>query len=120
MDKQLPKRFANPKPKYHLSNWREYNAALVERGSLTLWIDEAVIARWHAVSGKGTLYHDDAILCALCLRQVFGLALRQTQGFLRSLAVMLDLDVSIPHYSTLRVWKSVFNLSSGELHPCVW
>ncbi len=101
MDKQLPKRFASPKPKYRVSNWRDYNAALVERGSLTLWIDEAVVDRWHAVSGKGAVYHDDAIMCALCLRQVFGLALRQTQGFLRSLAAMLGLGVEIPHYSTL-------------------
>lgn len=101
MDKQLPARFASPKPKYRVSNWGEYNAALVERGSLTLWIDEAVIDRWHTVSGKGAVYHNDAIMCALCLRQVFGLALRQTQGFLRSLARLLDLDVSIPHYSTL-------------------
>jgi len=101
MDKQLPERFASPMPKYRVSNWREYNAALVERGSLELWIDEAVIERWHGVSGKGAVYHNDAIMCALCLRQVFGLALRQTQGFLRSLAAMLGLDVSIPHYSTL-------------------
>jgi len=101
MDKQLRKRFASPKPKYRITNWRDYNAALVKRGSLTLWIDEAVIDRWHAVSGKGTVYHDDAILCALCLRQVFDLALRQTQGFLHSLALMLELGVDIPHYSTL-------------------
>jgi hypothetical protein len=101
MDKQLPKRFASPKPKYRITNWRDYNAALVKRGSLTLWIDEAVIDRWHQVSGKGAIYHDDAILCALCLRSVFGLALRQTQGFLHSLAAMLELGVEVPHYSTL-------------------
>jgi len=101
MDKQLRTRFATPKPKYRVTNWRDYNAALVQRGSLTLWIDETVIDRWHAVSGKGAVYHDDAILCALSLRSVFGLALRQTQGFLHSLAAMLELGVEVPHYSTL-------------------
>ena len=60
-----------------------------------------MIDRWHAVSGKGAVYHDDAIMCALCLRQVFGLALRQTQGFLHSLALMPELDVEVPDYSTL-------------------
>ena len=101
MDKQLRKRFTSSKPRYRITNWRQYNAALVKRGSLTLWIDAAVIDRWHAVSGKGAVYHDDAILCALCLRSVFGLALRQTQGFLHSLAAMLELGVEVPHYSTL-------------------
>jgi len=95
------KRFAGPKPKYKLTNWVDYNNALVKRGSLMLWIDEAVIERWHQVCGKGAIYHDEAILCALSLRSVFGLALRQTQGFLCSLAEMLKLKVQIPHYSTL-------------------
>jgi len=101
MAKQSQENFTPPKPAYKVTNWRNYNAALVNRGSLTLWIDEAVIGRWHQVSGKGAVYHDEAIVCALCLRQVFGLALRQTQGFLRSLARMLGLGVEIPHYSTL-------------------
>jgi len=101
MEKHLRERFASPKPKYRITNWRQYNAALVNRGSLTLWIDEVVIDRWHQVSGKGAVYHDDAILCGLCLRSVFGLALRQTQGFLHSLALMLELGVEVPHYSTL-------------------
>ena len=101
MEKKSRERFATPKPEYKLTNWRQYNAALVKRGSLTLWIDETVIDRWHQVSGKGAIYHNDAILCALCLRQVFGLALRQTQGFLHSLASMLGLGVKVPHYSTL-------------------
>ncbi len=101
MDKHPRKRSERPKANWCVTNWREYNDALVKRGSLTLWIDEAVIERWHKVSGKGAIYHDDAILCALSLRSVFGLALRQTQGFLQSLAQMLDLSVTIPHYSTL-------------------
>ncbi len=101
MAKRSREGFTEPKPTYKVTNWRDYNAALVNRGSLTLWIDEAVIGRWHQVTGKGAVYHDDAILCALCLRQVFGLALRQTQGFLRSLAGMLKLAVTVPHYSTL-------------------
>jgi len=101
MIKLKQNRFAGPKPKYKLTNWADYNNALIKRGSLTLWIDEDVIERWHQVCGKGAIYHDDAILCALNLRCVFGLALRQTQGFLISLARMLNLEVQIPHYSTL-------------------
>ncbi|TGO03630.1 hypothetical protein PN36_03380 [Candidatus Thiomargarita nelsonii] len=29
--------------------WKEYNEALVKRGSLTLWFDEEVIKAWHDV-----------------------------------------------------------------------
>ncbi|MEM1256289.1 MAG: IS5 family transposase, partial [Cyanobacteria bacterium P01_H01_bin.21] len=31
---------------YKLRNWSEYNAALVKRGSLTLWLSDQVIAQW--------------------------------------------------------------------------
>jgi hypothetical protein len=35
-----------PKDRYRLRNWKEYNAALRRRGSLTLWMDEQAIAGW--------------------------------------------------------------------------
>ena len=33
-----------PKPRYRVANWRDYNRALVARGSITLWVHEAVLA----------------------------------------------------------------------------
>lgn len=89
-----------PKPRYRVTNWREYNRALVARGAITLWIDEAVAAGWGAAGGKGWRYSDTAILCALSLRAVFGLTLRQTQGFLHDLTRLLGLEITVPHYST--------------------
>lgn len=89
-----------PKPRYRIVNWRDYNRALVARGSITLWIDEAVLAGWRASGGKGRRYSDAAILAALSLRAVLGLTLRQTQGFLISLTHLLGLAVEVPHYST--------------------
>ena len=88
------------KHRYRVTNWREYNRALVARGAITLWIDEAVVAGWGAAGGKGWRYSDMAILCALSLRAVFGLTLRQTQGFLHDLTRLLGLEVTVPHYST--------------------
>jgi len=88
------------KPRYRVANWREYNRALVGRGSITLWIDEAVLAGWRASGGKGRRYSDMAILAALSLRAVFGLTLRQTQGFLGDLTRLLGLAIEVPHYST--------------------
>ena len=89
-----------PKPRYCVTNWGEYSRALIARGSITLWIDEEVIAGWRATGGKELRYSDVAMRAALSLRAVFRLPLRQTQGFLLSLKQMLGLTIDIPHYSS--------------------
>ncbi len=89
-----------PKARFRVTNWREYNRALVARGAITLWIDAAVVAGWGAAGGKGWRYSDMAILAALGLRAAFGLTLRQTQGFLHDLTRLLGLEIAVPHYST--------------------
>ena len=96
-----------PKPKrgYRVTNWREYNRALIGRGAITLWIDEAVVAGWGAAGGKGWRYSDMAILCALGLRAVFGLTLRQTQGFVHDLTRLLGLEIAVPHYCECRAYS---------------
>ena len=37
-----------PKTKYWVTNWPDYDAAFVRRGSLTLWVTEEAVAAWHA------------------------------------------------------------------------
>lgn len=96
-----PAETASPKPKYRVTNWPAYNRALVSRGEVRLWIDDAVLSGWRASGGKGKRYSDAAILCALSLRAVFKMPLRQTQGFLASLKKLLELTIPVPHYSTL-------------------
>ena len=34
------------KPRYKTYNWKQYNQALINRGSLTFWIDEEAIREW--------------------------------------------------------------------------
>ena len=92
---------SSPKPRYRVTNWPEYNRALVERGSVTLWLSDEVIRGWRARGGKGCVYSDLAIGCALSLRTVFQLTLRQAQGFLASLANRFLPGLPVPHYSTL-------------------
>ena len=89
------------KPGYRVTNWPDYNRALVSRGEVTLWLHEAVLRDWRAAGGKGKRYSDAAILCALSLRAIFKLPLRQTEGLLRSLKALLGLTIPVPHYSTL-------------------
>ena len=67
-----------------MTNWAEYDAALRQRGSLTVWFTDAAIAAWRAAPrttpGGQPSYSDLAIATALTLRAVFRLALRQTEG----------------------------------------
>jgi hypothetical protein len=94
------------KPSYRIRNWQHYNSALTQRGSLTLWVDQAAIDQWLCASpptrrGRPLKYTDAAIQACLLLRAVFHLPLRQTQGLARSLFHLLKLDLPSPHYSLL-------------------
>lgn len=94
------------KKKYRIRNWSEYNKALVNRGSLTVWFDEKSIAEWHNVQTSGQRgrpydYSNTAILCALTFRNLFRLPLRATEGFVNSLINLLQLPLTAPNYTTL-------------------
>ena len=94
------------KRQYRIRNWREYNAALVQRGSLTLWVDEAALADWHNHQGNGRpgkpcTYSDLAITCMATLQAVYHLPLRATQGLLHCVMQLLRVDLGVPDYSTL-------------------
>jgi hypothetical protein len=94
------------KRQYRIRNWRDYNKALVGRGSLTLWVDAQALDTWLNMSkaarrGRQRLYADTAILAALTLREVYHLPLRATEGLARSLMRLLDLPLPVPDYSTL-------------------
>lgn len=91
---------------YRTRNWREYSAALVNRGSLTVWIDENVAKTWintELSGGKGAsdYYSDTAIMTVLMLKEVFALRLRQSEGFTRSVLQLMGLELDVPNYSTL-------------------
>lgn len=91
---------------YRVRNWREYNAALVNRGSLTLWISEDVVSAWTTAGlsgrrGSSDYYSDLAIECALTLRAVYHLPLRQTEGLLGSIVELMGVEIDIPDHSTL-------------------
>jgi hypothetical protein len=72
-----------PKQKRKLTNWREYDASLRQRGSLTVWFTTEAIEAWRAAprttQGGQRWYSPLAILTALTFRALFRLALRQTE-----------------------------------------
>ncbi len=94
-----------PKVKYRVTNWPEYDAALVKRGSLTVWLTEEAIEAWQAPAtgkrGGQPIYSAIAIEASLALRLVFHQPLRQTEGLLRSIADVLKIDIAIPDHTTL-------------------
>jgi hypothetical protein len=94
-----------PKQRHRVTNWAAYDAALRQRGSLTVWFTEAAIAAWRAeprtTPGGQPRYSALAILTALTLRAVFRLALRQTEGLIGSILHLLGLDLAVPDHTTL-------------------
>jgi len=94
-----------PKPRRRVANWPEYDAALIRRGSLTVWFTEGAVEAWHAPAtgerGGQPVYSAIAIETGLALRLVFHQPKRQTEGMLRSLAGALGIDIAIPDHTTL-------------------
>src|ERR1700737_1277785 len=93
-----------PRAKYKVTNWPEYDAALVRRGSLTVWLTDEAIAAWHAPAtgkrGGQRTYSDLAIETGLALRLVLRLGLRQIEGTLGAIAHLLGIDIKIPDHTT--------------------
>src|SRR6202166_3210448 len=88
-----------------VTNWREYDASLRNRGSLTIWFTPDAIAGWktqpRATPGGQRHYSNLAIETALTLRTVFRLALRQSEGLIGSIMLMLEIDLPVPDHTTL-------------------
>jgi hypothetical protein len=74
-------------------------------GDLTVWLSDDAINSWRAPTsgrpGGQRIYANVAIEVALTIRMVFHLPLRQTEGFLLSLAEKLALNIPIPDHTTL-------------------
>jgi hypothetical protein len=93
------------KTKYRVSNWAEYDRALVQRGDISVWISNDAVTSWKPAPagrrGGQKKFSDHAIETALTLRLVFKLSLRQAEGFLRSVLSLMDVDLEAPDHTTL-------------------
>ena len=93
------------------TNWKQYNAALKARGSLTVWFDKnrpgfpLLAASVGAVpSSQVPKFSDAAIQFYLTIKNLFGLALRQFTG----------LDVHVPYQPLLVDATGIKFLGEGE------
>ncbi len=90
---------------YKVTNWKQYNQALKQRGSLHLWFPAELEQQWYfkGVNQKGAQfqYSNMCIEVACHIKEVYHLAYRQTQGFLESLIGILGWKVKVPDYSVI-------------------
>jgi hypothetical protein len=84
-----------PKQRHRVTNSAAYDAALRQRGSLTIWFTDAAIAAWkvepRTTRGGQRRYSGLATATALTLRSLFPLALRQTEELIGSM-------MSLPYF----------------------
>ena len=83
------------KQKFRITNWSTYNKALINRGSLTFWLDDEAIQAWYESAtpssrGRPQRYSDLAITTVLVIKRVFRLTLRAAQGFIDSIFLLLN------------------------------
>lgn len=117
------------KPLYRIRNWREYNAALVSRGSLTVWLSDDAQRGWLYTGaqqqGHPIVFSDAAMETALTVRAVYHLTLRQTEGFLRSVFALMRSTLPVPDYTTVSKRSGALSIdlpiqgSSGPIHVVI-
>ena len=99
-----PRRHRIPRARYRVRNWPEYERALQQRGSLTVWLTPEALAAWQpprtGQRGRPRDYSDVAIETGHLLRLAFGRPWRQTEGLLRSIVGLLGLEVGAPDHTT--------------------
>ena len=90
---------------YRVQNWSDYDRALVERGSLTVWVADGFEETWFydgpTQRGSQFEYSAQAIEVMLTVKNVFHLPNRATEGFMRSLFELLEVVLSVPDHTTL-------------------
>jgi hypothetical protein len=93
-----------PRQPHRVTNWSDYDAALRQRGGLTVWFTEEAIAAWQAEEGTTRdgqpHYSALAIAMGLILRAVFRPALRQTEGLIGSIVANPHLQITLPVLTT--------------------
>src|SRR5919204_1243527 len=91
---------------YRIRNWKEYNASLRARGSLTIWISEETLKHWTTQERTGTrgasqTYTDLAMETMATIQAIYSLPGRQTAGLLESLLKLMKIELPVPDHSTL-------------------
>jgi len=93
--------------KFKVTNWSEYNNILRNRGRIDFMISEDLSNEWYEDTGGNKRrggqkrYSDKAIFMCVQIRYLFGLKLRQSQGFINWIFMLSGLVLTCPDYTTL-------------------
>jgi hypothetical protein len=95
------------KKAYRVCNWSQYNKALIQRGSITFWVNQDALKTWYNPGekrleiGRPLYYSDVAIETCLVLKALFQLPLRGTQGLVESVFHLIGIKIDVPSYTQL-------------------
>jgi hypothetical protein len=72
--------------KYRTTNWKNYSAALRQRGAMLIWIDKNMAWNGTPTGKRGSFktYSDQTIQFCLTIKSLYRLGLRQTEGMVES------------------------------------
>ncbi|MHA6688518.1 IS5 family transposase [Mesorhizobium sp. A556] len=94
-----------PRARYRVTNWSAYDRGLILRGDIRMWISAEAIEGWRPscrnTPGGQRRFSNLAIETTLMLGALARFPLRQTEGFVRSLMALLNLDRTVPDHTTL-------------------
>lgn len=82
-------------------NWKEYNKSLVNKGSLTIWIDSDIHKQWISKTNQRgrPKFNNFVIKTGWILKIAYRLTFRTLQGFFDSILKLMKLSHQSPHYS---------------------
>ena len=103
--KKSPRPCRSAKERYKVTNWSKYNSSLIKRGRIDLWLSPKVIDHWYhqgpKSKGRQRVFSDVCIETCLCIKILYKLGYRQTQGFVESVISLGGYNLSVPGYSDL-------------------
>ncbi|MDK4774760.1 IS5 family transposase, partial [Serratia nevei] len=104
------------KQKFKITNWPTYNKALINRGSITFWLDDEAIQAWYESAtpssrGRPQRYSDLAITTVLVIKRVFRFTLRAAQGFIDSIFTLMNVPLRCLDYTSVSKRAKSVNVS---------
>lgn len=104
-------------------NWSDYNKKLKKQSRIDVYLSEDLIASWDysgpRAPGGMIKYWDATIEMCLVVRELFGLALRQTQGFLQSILDTIKPGLLVPDYTTMSRRASKLKITLQKLNTSI-
>ncbi|UGJ12798.1 IS5 family transposase (plasmid) [Escherichia coli] len=116
------------KQKFKITNWPTYNKALINRGSITFWLDDEAIQAWYESAtpssrGRPQRYSDLAITTVLVIKRVFRLTLRAAQGFIDSTGLKVfgegEWKVKKHGQERRRIWRKLHLAVDSKTHEII-